>query len=182
MIFTTSLLFEILYLTSRALAELNFPFEETQLSKEDIQGFPALCFGDTSDPFVSSSPSPRCKVLPEDLAWPSDDEWAKFNASIHGKLLKRPPPAAACYPGPYSDPDLCTFLIQKAAKTSFYLDDPVTVLNTWPEGDTCFLGINLNSTCTQGGYPTYVVNASTVRDVQAAVNFARNNNIRLNIK
>jgi hypothetical protein len=36
--------------------------------------------------------------------------------------------------------------------------------------------------CTQGTYPEYVVNARSVRDVQAAVNFARNTNIRLVIK
>lgn len=36
--------------------------------------------------------------------------------------------------------------------------------------------------CTVGGYPTYVVNASTVAQVQKAVNFARDSNLRLNIK
>lgn len=36
--------------------------------------------------------------------------------------------------------------------------------------------------CTLGGYPSYVVNVSTVAHVQAAVNFARNNGIRLVIK
>jgi hypothetical protein len=37
-------------------------------------------------------------------------------------------------------------------------------------------------TCTQGGYPVYVVNATNVADIQAAVNFARNTGIRLVIK
>lgn len=36
--------------------------------------------------------------------------------------------------------------------------------------------------CLQGAYPTYVVNASTVAQVQLAVNFARNSNIRLVVK
>jgi FAD/FMN-containing dehydrogenase len=38
------------------------------------------------------------------------------------------------------------------------------------------------NTCTQGGYPVYVVNATNVADIQAAVNFARNTGIRLVIK
>ena len=38
------------------------------------------------------------------------------------------------------------------------------------------------ATCTVGGYPLYVVNARNTWDVQAAVNFARNKNIRLVVK
>lgn len=37
-------------------------------------------------------------------------------------------------------------------------------------------------TCQIGGYPVYVINAESVRDIQAGVNFARNSNIRLVIK
>lgn len=36
--------------------------------------------------------------------------------------------------------------------------------------------------CTQGGYPSYTVNASSVSQIQLAVNFARNNGIRFVIK
>jgi hypothetical protein len=36
--------------------------------------------------------------------------------------------------------------------------------------------------CTQGGYPSYTVNASSVAQIQLAVNFARNNGIRFVIK
>lgn len=36
--------------------------------------------------------------------------------------------------------------------------------------------------CSVGGYPEYVVNASTVAQIQLAVNFARENNMRLVIK
>lgn len=36
--------------------------------------------------------------------------------------------------------------------------------------------------CTIGGYPYYVVNATTVAKIQLAVNFARNLNLRLVIK
>ena len=43
-------------------------------------------------------------------------------------------------------------------------------------------GALANATCTLGGYPVYVVNARSAWDVQAAVNFARNMNIRLVVK
>jgi FAD/FMN-containing dehydrogenase len=45
-----------------------------------------------------------------------------------------------------------------------------------------FLGLEDKPHCYVGGYPEYVVNVSTVAQVQLAVNFARERNIRLVIK
>ena len=39
-----------------------------------------------------------------------------------------------------------------------------------------------NSSCTQGGFPVYAVNVSSVSHIQLAINFARNNKLRLVIK
>lgn len=51
------------------------------------------------------------------------------------------------------------------------------------QGRTCLpLEGNLNGTCTLGGSPVYAVNISSVEQIQVAVNFARNTNIRLVIK
>ena len=49
---------------------------------------------------------------------------------------------------------------------------PVPAVNVFPPVSQCKIG----------SYPAYVVAASTVKDVQLAVNFARNNHIRLTIK
>jgi hypothetical protein len=99
-----------------------------------------------------------------------------------GALLKPVPVAAACYEGPYKDASKCNYLLTTAKDGRFYLDDPLTVLTMWPQGNTCRLELRPTGNCTQGGYPSYVVNVTTVQQVQAAVNFARNNNIRLVIK
>jgi hypothetical protein len=61
-------------------------------------------------------------------------------------------------------------------------NDPTSIMSQWASGNTCAPTSEPNSTCTQGGYPVYVVNALNVRHVQMAVNFARNSNIRLVIK
>jgi len=53
------------------------------------------------------------------------------------------------------------------------------------QGRTCMppsIFTSPNRTCTIGGYPAYVLNATTVAQVQLAVNFARNKNIRLVVK
>jgi len=55
-------------------------------------------------------------------------------------------------------------------------------MTPWYAGNSCIPTTNPSLPCTQGGYPTYVLNATGPRDIQAAVNFARNNNVRLVIK
>jgi len=62
--------------------------------------------------------------------------------------------------------------------------DPTS--NQWPlyEGLTC-LPPGLRSeatTCTLGGYSSYSVNVSNVAQIQLALNFARNTNVRLVVK
>ncbi|ODM19407.1 hypothetical protein SI65_04391 [Aspergillus cristatus] len=54
----------------------------------------------------------------------------------------------------------------------------------WPpyEGRTCLPIAADEILCTLGGYPSYVVNVSTVAQIQLAVNFARENGLRLVVK
>lgn len=47
---------------------------------------------------------------------------------------------------------------------------------------TCPPTANPADSCTLGGYPSYVVNASSVSEIQMAVNFARNQGLRLVVK
>lgn len=63
------------------------------------------------------------------------------------------------------------------------MNDPTSVM--WPvyEGRTCLpTNKGSNSTCAIGAYPTYAVNATTVAQIQLAVNFARNKGLRIVIK
>lgn len=54
----------------------------------------------------------------------------------------------------------------------------------WPiyEGWTCVPSSTDAMNCMLGGYPSYVVNVSTVAQIQLAVNFARGNSLRLVVK
>jgi len=156
------------------------PFD-TVLTEADIGSFSDIAFAgsydNSSDPQISG-----CKSFPGDNDWPTETTWTQFNNSIDGGLLKPIPPAAVCYDGPYYDATKCSTLVRSASSTHFYLDHPLAVLTEWPQGSTCVASLNPVGNCTQGGFPTYVVNVSTIKQVQAAVNFARNRNIRLVIK
>ncbi|KAI1481059.1 FAD-binding domain-containing protein [Daldinia eschscholtzii] len=156
-----------------------------QLTDDDIGDFSAIAFGNASDAvLLNDDDRPDCREYPGSPDWPLDEEWSRLNRSLGGVLIKGIPPAAVCYDGPYKDDAACTYLMRNASSTRLYINDPVTVLSEWPEGDTCHapFGQQTGGNCTQGAFPVYVVNATTVRQIQIAVNFARNRNLRLVIK
>lgn len=165
---------------ARTALSVGFDFERAQLTESDIAGFDALAFGDeVADAHYAGA---QCKAFPGDRTWPPDTEWSRLNAAVNGNLLKPTPPAVVCYQGPSYNAKACQNLVRLAGFTQFWIDDPVSILTQWTEGSTCMPAINATGNCTQGGFPTYVVNATNVKHVQAAVNFARNRNVRLVIK
>jgi hypothetical protein len=165
-------------------AQAALHFESIQLETHDVDLNPSIAFADQARP--DQAPQTKCKAWPGTPDWPSASEWQMFNASLDGVLLQpKLPAAAACYPS--SGPELydaakCSYLLTTAMGNEFYTNDPLTVLTQWPQGATCLPAVNATGNCTLGGYPVYVVNATTVKQVQATVNFARNRNIRLVIK
>ncbi|KAF2450272.1 FAD-binding domain-containing protein [Karstenula rhodostoma CBS 690.94] len=165
------------FLVSIVLAA-NFNFESKQLTESETVPFPAIRFGDASQP----SPQEECRYSPEDDDWPSDAEWQRFNATLGGVLLKPQPLAISCYAGPEHDATRCAALQSGWKDMAQHANHPVSVMSQWSSGMTCVPTKNPSSTCVQGGFPVYTVNATTVRHVQMAVNFARNKNIRLVIK
>ncbi len=154
---------------------------EAQLTPDIIGDFGAVTFGDVRA--TPSSIRQRCKAFPGDTSWPTENEWSRLNKTVGGALLHPLPPASVCYrTSPNFNTEACSFLANNASGTTFYLDDPVTILSQWPQGNTCLLSQDPPGNCTRGGYPVYVVNATSVKHVQAAINFARNKNVRLVIK
>lgn len=158
----------------------NFPHEAVQLEDRDIGDFSAIAFGGNS--LARRGEQPKCRAFPGSEDWPATDEWDRLNTTLNGALLKPVPAASVCYAGPNHDEDQCNFLLTDASATLFYNNDPLTVLSQWTQGNTCLAAEDPAGNCTHGGFPVYVVNVTTTKDVQAAVNFARNWNIRLVIK
>lgn len=61
-------------------------------------------------------------------------------------------------------------------------DDPTSIMSPLFQGKTCMPQNGDDGTCKLGGFPSYAVNISTVAQIQLAINFARNTNIRLVVK
>ncbi|VBB84805.1 Putative FAD binding domain dehydrogenase [Podospora comata] len=125
-----------------------------------------------------------CKVFPGDNDWPSPEAWDAFGKVLGGALIKTVPAAAVCYAntGLY-DAQRCSQVQANFSNPYFHEDDPTS--NFFPnfQGRTCLPTSDpRSSNCTHGAFPVYAVNATNVQQIQLAINFARNTNIRLVIK
>jgi FAD/FMN-containing dehydrogenase len=123
-----------------------------------------------------------CKAIPGSTGWPSTTEWASFNQSISGVLLQPPPPGGICHQGQanFNITDCPAVATAWTTSYAFHEDNPISnAYNNW-NNDSCIP--DPEAPCSGSGYPAYVVNATTAEQVQAAINFARENNIRLNVK
>ncbi|KAF2115630.1 hypothetical protein BDV96DRAFT_599210 [Lophiotrema nucula] len=100
-----------------------------------------------------------CKIIPGDADRPSQSTWSAFNESLNGSLIAAVPIAAPCYETKWGRKDAakCNDIVSKFKTSS------LQYLYAWV-------------------YPQYYVNVTTVAQVQLAINFARNSNIRLVIK
>ncbi|KAF1983710.1 hypothetical protein K402DRAFT_396457 [Aulographum hederae CBS 113979] len=170
-----------------------FDYEKKQISMDTANSWSAddaalFGFDDISTNAHSVTNSSKglrngCKIFPGDPEWPSDDTWAKLNQTLEGVLIKTVPRASVCYAGANYDATSCASMSKNWTNSYDFREDPVEMLSPDTQGLTCQPPTLYNSTsCTLGGYPVYVVKALNAAQVQLAVNFARNNNIRLVIR
>ncbi|KAF2464847.1 FAD binding domain-containing protein [Lindgomyces ingoldianus] len=126
----------------------------------------------------------RCKIYPGDPAWPSDETWAQLNELTDNRLLVKPQPqATVCYNGPQYDPSKCAQLTAKWSSSYIHFPDPIEMMSPVAQGMTCLPPNIFDShNCTRGGFPMYVINATTPKHIQLGVNFARNTGVRLVVK
>jgi FAD/FMN-containing dehydrogenase len=111
---------------------------------------------------------PLSRVRPTDPEWPSEASWDRLGQKIRGKLVKVQSPLAECVEAPSSPNSLHIF---KELKNPYYLGDEVGLTQSlgWVGAWTSRPSV-------------YAVAAESTDDVVAAVNFARENNLRLVVK
>jgi FAD/FMN-containing dehydrogenase len=117
----------------------------------------------------NSSASPTdSRVRPGDADWPSEEKWNDLNRAVGGRLFKARSPLEACRAEP--DGASCAEVF-KELKNPYYIGDDATLTQTcgWVDAWTARPAV-------------YAVEARTAQDVAAAVNFARDNRLRLVVK
>lgn len=86
---------------------INFPYEATQLSDEEVEGRPEIAFGVyPPKPEPVSSNVSECRPFPGDASWPSQSQWVELNITLGGNLIRPEPPAQVCY-APFYDEGRC---------------------------------------------------------------------------
>ena len=108
------------------------------------------------------------RVRPGDAAWPSEESWNKLGRAVEGRLIKVDSPLSACREAPESP--ACGEVF-KALRNPYYIGDHVGLTQTsgWVGAWTSRPSV-------------YAVAARKTDDVVAAVNFARENKLRLVVK
>ena len=117
---------------------------------------------------ASAETKPQARVRLGDPAWPSEASWNQLDRDVEGRLIKVRSPLADCIGG---TPDATCEELFKQLKNPYYLGDEVGLTQSlgWVGAWTSEPSV-------------YAVAAKTTRDVVAAVNFARENNLRLVVK
>ncbi|GAB1314564.1 FAD-dependent isoamyl alcohol oxidase [Madurella fahalii] len=137
-------------------------------------------------PAVLASGS-RCRYIPGDAGWPSRRDWARLNATVGGRLIATVPLAHVCHKvGPFAayDEGACEDLgdaIQDAGPSTL-CTVPGEIFNPYWQNDSCSPFTSPWAPCTLGNRPAYSINVTGPADVQAGLEFAAKNNVRLVIK
>src|SRR5260370_6626236 len=108
------------------------------------------------------------RVRPGDAAWPSEESWNKLGRALEGRLIKVNSPLSACHEAP--DSPACKELL-KALRNPYYIGDQVALTQT-----SGWIGAWISQPS------VYAVAARKTADIVAAVNFARENKLRLVVK
>ncbi|KAI0866916.1 putative 6-hydroxy-D-nicotine oxidase [Xylaria cubensis] len=121
-----------------------------------------------------------CKTYPDHLLQPV---WKVFNLLTGGALIKTVPVGAVCFiNNEHYDAEKCQEILVHWNESPTHANDPTSVMSPLYQGKTCMPQNGNDSTCDIGGFPSYAVNISTVAQIQLAINFARNTNVRLVVK
>lgn len=136
--------------------------------------------------FASAASSTHCRCTPQDTCWPSDQDWKSLNSLINGNLFPVRPVASVCY-GSEFDATACKEVTNKWTESIWRATEPGAVQwKNWEAWSTrhesCDLGMSPNATCGQGRISLYSARVKSVQDIQQAVRFASEKNLRLAIK
>jgi hypothetical protein len=162
----------------------------------DLALFFPLIFAQTSSPSAngnsggySSNTQPSCRCLYGESCWPSSQEFSALSANLSQPLIHPVPPASPCYP--LGHPSGNCSLVQTLSTDAIWRSDQAGAYeNTNFEAyyaqngsiNACYLNTTLGQPCQQGSIPPIGVDARTVEDIQAAVKFASQHNLKIVVK
>ncbi|KAK7060233.1 hypothetical protein VNI00_000998 [Paramarasmius palmivorus] len=138
---------------------------------------------------VQGSLAASCKCLYGEACWPSESDFNQLASRLSQPLVHPTPPESACYPA--SNPSgNCTDVQVNYDNGTWRADQVGALQNTnfqsfiFPNNtiSACYLNTTLGAPCGQGSIPPIGVDARSPEDIQVAVQFAAEHNLRLVVK
>ena len=137
----------------------------------------------------SAKQTSSCRCLSYQSCWPSTSDFAQLESQLSLPLIKPTPPASACYP-PSHPSGNCTAVQEHLTDATWRSNLPgaMQMLNfesyVFKNGtiDACYYNTSLGYPCHQGNIPVLGVEAHKVSDIQAAVKFSKQHNLRIIVK
>ncbi|KAF7719017.1 FAD binding, berberine domain-containing protein [Penicillium ucsense] len=128
----------------------------------------------------------ECRCRPTDKCWPSTKEWTALNKTLNGNLAAVRPAAFVCHAPDYNA-EACQ-VVKDSWSNSVWRSSQAGAIQwenweAWPERDqSCYVESPEDSVCQQGRISLFSANVQSAKDIQHAVRFAGNHNLRLVIK
>ncbi|XP_055329082.1 uncharacterized protein LOC129581842 [Paramacrobiotus metropolitanus] len=129
----------------------------------------------------------QCRCLPGNSCWPTQADWDRLNATLYGQLIIPRPTGYPCYAGPSFDAAACQTVQQNFTNTFFVVNNPgSTQATNWEEAGDMRCAFQEaavpNAVCQVGRVSSYGVAATSIADIQNAIAFAHQYNLRVVIK
>ncbi|OAA57315.1 FAD-binding, type 2 [Cordyceps fumosorosea ARSEF 2679] len=124
---------------------------------------------------------PSCRYLPQDREWPSPASWSRLNTTVQGRLIPGEPLAHVCHGADY-DEVACADLAGRWTEQAPYFSDPVSVMSPFWANNSCTPFTGPSAPCLLGNYASYAINVSGAADVVAGLQFAKERNVRVQVK
>jgi hypothetical protein len=129
-------------------------------------------------------PATTCKCTSFDSCWPSASDFAQLSSTLSHPVFSIHPIGFPCHNPSFSAVQ-CKNVQSHFTDGLWRTDQPgASITDNWEYNATssCFVLGNQSTPCGQGRVPVVGVNATTISDVQNAVNFAIKHNLKVRVK
>ncbi|KAJ0422716.1 FAD-binding domain-containing protein [Aspergillus carlsbadensis] len=139
----------------------------------------------------ASARTAPCRCLPSDPCWPTPTAWAQFNKTLNGHLFALRPIGASCHGAEY-DEARCNVVRNSTNNPLWRISEPAAYQWTnWEVGEDRELNVEVggcpisapqDTPCLQGRIPVYAIMAHSAAEVQTAIRFAKEHDLRITIR
>jgi len=140
--------------------------------------------------YTTPPPAPQCRCVYGQPCWPNDTEFASLQSLLSQPLVYPKPTAHGCYGAAGDSEEDCSDILAKyhdgpwRSNFAGSMEAPFWESYTHANGtmETCYANATIAGTCEQGNVPVVAVDARTAEDIQDAVGFAVEHNLRVVVK